>query len=73
MIRRCSWAESSPLAIEYHDEEWGAPFDRYVWQFVNGKPIQNHWYHIEDVPSTTDRSGCLVEVWKNDYAKLIRN
>ncbi len=22
---RCSWADASPLAIEYHDSEWGVP------------------------------------------------
>jgi DNA-3-methyladenine glycosylase I len=24
-IARCSWAESDPLLIAYHDEEWGVP------------------------------------------------
>lgn len=152
MVRRCSWAESSPLAIDYHDEEWGVPvhndqrlfelltlegaqaglswitilkkrksylrafakfaptevarynarkiekllgdrglvrnrlkiestinnatrilevqtefgsFDRYIWQFVNEKPIQNHWHSIEDVPSETDGSGELSKDLKD--------
>jgi DNA-3-methyladenine glycosylase I len=25
MTKRCDWAESSPLEIEYHDTEWGVP------------------------------------------------
>lgn len=25
MIRRCEWAGSDPLYIEYHDKEWGVP------------------------------------------------
>ncbi len=25
MPDRCDWAESSPLALEYHDAEWGVP------------------------------------------------
>ncbi len=25
MCVRCSWSESSPLLIEYHDHEWGVP------------------------------------------------
>jgi DNA-3-methyladenine glycosylase I len=24
-IHRCSWAESDPLMMEYHDREWGVP------------------------------------------------
>ena len=25
MIKRCAWAESTPLMQEYHDTEWGVP------------------------------------------------
>ncbi|MFA6556728.1 MAG: DNA-3-methyladenine glycosylase I, partial [Candidatus Obscuribacterales bacterium] len=24
-MKRCTWAESSPLMAEYHDNEWGVP------------------------------------------------
>lgn len=39
-------------------DEFGS-FDRYVWNFVNGKPIVNHWKRFEDVPATTSESDAL--------------
>src|SRR5690625_31890 len=28
-------------------------FDHYIWSFVDGEPIQNHWDHHENIPATT--------------------
>jgi len=143
---RCPWAESGPLQIAYHDDEWGVPvhddrtwfefltlegaqaglswstilrkrngyreafagfdpvrvarfdgrkierlladpgivrnrlkvasavsnakafldvarecgsFDRYVWEFVGGAPLQNKWRSIKDVPAKTAASDAL--------------
>jgi DNA-3-methyladenine glycosylase I len=39
-------------------EEFGS-FDHYVWNFVNGKPIINHWQRFEDVPVTSSESDAL--------------
>lgn len=39
-------------------KEFGS-FDRYVWGFVNGKPIVNYWKQKEDVPVTTLESEAL--------------
>lgn len=36
-------------------KEFGS-FDRYIWDFVGGKPIQNRWKSIRDVPSETIES-----------------
>ena len=33
-------------------EEFGS-FDKYIWQFVNGKPIINAWENIKQVPVST--------------------
>lgn len=33
-------------------DEWDS-FDEYIWHFVEGKPIQNHWKHANAVPSKT--------------------
>jgi DNA-3-methyladenine glycosylase I len=35
-ITRCSWAESDPLSLAYHDEEWGAPTrdDRQLFELL---------------------------------------
>jgi hypothetical protein len=34
VVRRCAWAESDPLLLAYHDEEWGVPeYDsRALWE-----------------------------------------
>ncbi|WP_048188132.1 DNA-3-methyladenine glycosylase I [Methanobacterium paludis] len=31
-------------------------FDSYIWKFVGGKPIQNRWKNLQDVPSSTRES-----------------
>ncbi len=43
------------LAVQ---EEFGS-FDRYVWQFVGGKPIVNRWAKMAQVPATSAVSDAL--------------
>ena len=38
-------------------DDW-ATFDRYIWDFVDGRPKQNSWRHLGDVPAHTSRVGC---------------
>lgn len=40
------------LAVQ---EEWGS-FANYMWHFVDGKPIQNRWRTVADVPPTSPLS-----------------
>lgn len=40
------------LAVQ---EAFGS-FDRYLWDFVDGKPIQNHWKSLSEIPAETDLS-----------------
>jgi DNA-3-methyladenine glycosylase I len=39
-------------------EEFGS-FDRYVWAFVKGRPLLNHWKSFQEVPRTTAESDAL--------------
>ncbi len=39
-------------------EEFGS-FDRYIWQFVGHRPIQNQWVLLQDVPSRTAQSEAM--------------
>ena len=39
-------------------QEFGS-FDRYLWGFVNGKPLLNHWKHSKDIPTSTTESDAL--------------
>jgi DNA-3-methyladenine glycosylase I len=43
------------LAVQ---EAFGS-FDAYVWRFVGGKPRQNRWKAMRDVPATTPESDAL--------------
>ncbi len=31
-------------------------FDKYIWQFVDYQPIQNHWRYPKDIPVSTQES-----------------
>jgi len=39
-------------------EEFGS-FDAYIWQFVNGKPIQNVWNSLNEIPAKTNESEAM--------------
>jgi DNA-3-methyladenine glycosylase I len=39
-------------------KEFGT-FDAYLWGFVSGKPIQNHWRQLADVPARTSESDAM--------------
>lgn len=41
-------------------KEFGS-FDKYVWSFVNGKPIINKWNRMQDIPAKTKESEQLSE------------
>lgn len=34
-------------------------FDKYIWSFVDGEPITNHWETMNEVPATTEQSDAL--------------
>jgi DNA-3-methyladenine glycosylase I len=43
------------LAIQ---KEFGT-FAQYIWQFVGGKPVLNHWETLRDVPTSTKESDAM--------------
>jgi DNA-3-methyladenine glycosylase I len=43
------------LAVQ---KEFGT-FDQYVWQFVGGQPIRNHWKSLKDIPPRTAASDAM--------------
>jgi DNA-3-methyladenine glycosylase I len=158
MKKRCEWAGSDPLYVEYHDKEWGVPehddrklfellilegaqaglswltvlrkrqnykksfdnfnarkiarydkrkikellnnegiirnrlkvastvqnakafldvqkefgsFDKYIWEFVNGKTIKNKWRKMQDIPSNTDISDAMSKDLKKRGFKFV--
>ncbi|MCW9013680.1 MAG: DNA-3-methyladenine glycosylase I [Gammaproteobacteria bacterium] len=51
-------------------EEFGS-FSDYIWQFVNGKPINNRWKKIADVPVTTAESDAMSKDLKKRGFKFV--
>ncbi|MCA9728387.1 MAG: DNA-3-methyladenine glycosylase I [Candidatus Eisenbacteria bacterium] len=41
-------------------KEFGS-FDRYIWDFVNGRPIQNRWKTLKDIPPETEVSQTISQ------------
>jgi len=50
--------------------EYGS-FSDYIWQFVEGKPIQNHWQKSEEVPVTTPQSDAMSKDLKKRGFKFV--
>ncbi len=46
-------------------------FDNYIWQFVNGKSIQNSWKKIADIPSSTPGSDAMSKDLKKRGFKFV--
>ncbi|EON77350.1 DNA-3-methyladenine glycosylase [Lunatimonas lonarensis] len=46
-------------------------FSDYIWHFVDGKPIQNQWRSLSEVPATTDVSDKLAKDMKKRGFKFL--
>jgi DNA-3-methyladenine glycosylase I len=44
-------------------ERYGS-FDTFLWQFVDGRPIQNHWETLQEVPASTKESDAMSKALK---------
>jgi DNA-3-methyladenine glycosylase I len=51
-------------------EQFGS-FDHYIWQFVNGRPIQNSWEKITDIPSSTPESEAMSKDLRKKGFKFV--
>ena len=51
-------------------KEFGS-FNDYVWRFVDGKPIVNHWKNMSEVPVSTAESDALSKDLKKRGFKFI--
>ena len=55
------------LAIQ---KEYGS-FDTYIWAFVGGKPLQNRWKAMDEVPATSPESDALSKDLKQRGLKFV--
>lgn len=51
-------------------DEFGS-FSRYIWSFVDGKPIQHHYKNLSEVPASTEISDKLSKDLKRRGFKFI--
>ncbi|HIO92034.1 MAG TPA: DNA-3-methyladenine glycosylase I, partial [Leucothrix mucor] len=64
-----STVSNAKLFIEVQ-QEYGS-FDTYIWQFVGGKPIINHWKNASEVPVSTPKSDAMSKDLKKRGFKFI--
>lgn len=59
-------------ALAYLDiqQEYGS-FSDYLWDFVDGAPIQNSWQTLDDVPASTPESDALSKELKRRGFKFV--
>ncbi|HEX6829829.1 MAG TPA: DNA-3-methyladenine glycosylase I [Burkholderiales bacterium] len=46
-------------------------FDRYLWQFVGGKPVQNAWRSVDELPASTPQSEAMSRELKRRGFKFV--
>ena len=63
-------ALSNSKAFMEVQKEFGS-FDKYIWSFVDGTPIQNHWATTKELPATTDISDILSKDLKKRGFKFV--
>ncbi|MEW9698706.1 DNA-3-methyladenine glycosylase I [Paenibacillus sp. SI8] len=50
--------------------EFGS-FDRYIWGFVGGEPLFNHWDELSQVPAKTEQSDAMSKDLKKRGFKFV--
>jgi DNA-3-methyladenine glycosylase I len=51
-------------------DEFGS-FDRYIWRFVNGKPIRNKWRSVVEIPARSAESDSLSQDLRSRGFKFV--
>lgn len=46
-------------------------FDEWVWRFVDGRPVNNHFHRVEDVPANTPQSDTMAKEMKKRGFKFV--
>ena len=63
-------AVSNARAFLDIQKEYGT-FDTYIWAFVGGKPLQNRWKTMAEVPATSPESDALSKDLKQRGLKFV--
>jgi DNA-3-methyladenine glycosylase I len=68
--RKIEATVSNAKAFLRIQEECGS-FDAFIWNFVNGKPIINHWENEKHIPSKTALSMIISNELRNRRFKFV--
>jgi DNA-3-methyladenine glycosylase I len=68
-LKIASTIQNAKLFLEMQNE-FGS-FDKYIWQFVNGKPIKNNWKSLKEIPSKTNESDAMSKDLKKRGFKFV--
>ena len=63
-------AVGNAIAFLLVQQEYGS-FDRYIWQFVGGRSIQNAWRDLSQIPATTAQSDAMSKDLKRRGFKFV--
>lgn len=63
-------AVSNAVAFLKVQEEFGS-FSKCIWKFTDGKPIQNNWQNLKEVPATTPLSDAISKDLKKRGFKFV--
>lgn len=63
-------AVSNAKAFIEVQKEFGS-FDKYIWKFVNNKPIVNKWKNMSNLPATSKESDALSKDLKKRGFKFV--
>lgn len=61
---------TNAIAFQRIREEYGS-FSQYIWSFVGGKPILNHFKNLDEVPASTELSDRLSKDLKKRGFKFV--
>lgn len=59
------------IYVEIMENPESESFSEYLWSFVGGEPIVNHWTHIKEVPASTPLSDAMSKALKKRGMKFI--
>lgn len=63
-------AVTNAAALLEIKKEYGS-FDSYIWRFVGGKPKQNMWKKMDEIPSSTSESETMSQDLKKRGFKFV--
>jgi DNA-3-methyladenine glycosylase I len=68
-LKITSTIQNAKLYLELH-REFGS-FDKYIWQFVDFKPVKNNWKSLKEIPPKTKESDAMSKDLKKRGFKFV--